>query len=178
MPPRKTSEAIARPAAKNAGKRPAAAAPATGGRPDSAAKTVRQPEKFDELVHGKPLMGTAAIEAIRRGYPAAIMKSASAFLGVSEARIQRVMHVSPSTASRLIKQKEAVDAAATERVLRISDVTRFAIEVFEDESAAKDWLRMPNESLGQNAPLDLLDTEPGAVTVRQVLNAIATGAPL
>lgn len=135
-------------------------------------------KKFDDLVHSKPVMGTAAVEIIRHGYPAAIMKSASSFLGVPEARIHRIMHVSSTTANRLLKQNSPVDAAATERVLRISDVTRMAIDVFEDEDAAKDWLRQPNESLGDAAPLDLLDTEPGAVTVRQVLNAIATGAPL
>jgi uncharacterized protein (DUF2384 family) len=36
-------------------------------------------------------------------------------------------------------------------------------------------MRQPNRALGNTAPLDLMDTEPGAVSVRQVLNAIATG---
>jgi putative toxin-antitoxin system antitoxin component (TIGR02293 family) len=54
-------------------------------------------------------------------------------------------------------------------------VTRMAIDVLEDESAAIEWMRQPNRALGGAAPLDLMDTEPGAVSVRQVLNAIATG---
>jgi uncharacterized protein (DUF2384 family) len=39
-------------------------------------------------------------------------------------------------------------------------------------------MRQPNSALGNAAPLDLMDTEPGAVSVRQVLNAIATGGAL
>jgi uncharacterized protein (DUF2384 family) len=36
-------------------------------------------------------------------------------------------------------------------------------------------MRQPNRAFGNTAPLDLMDTEPGAVAVRQVLNAIGTG---
>jgi putative toxin-antitoxin system antitoxin component (TIGR02293 family) len=50
-----------------------------------------------------------------------------------------------------------------------------AIDVFEDQDAAISWMRQPNVVLGDVAPLDLMDTEPGAVAVKQVLNAIATG---
>jgi hypothetical protein len=36
-------------------------------------------------------------------------------------------------------------------------------------------MRATNHALGDVAPLDLMDTEPGAATVRLVLNAIASG---
>ncbi len=50
-----------------------------------------------------------------------------------------------------------------------------AQDVFEDEDAAKTWLRTPNRALRDLAPMDYLDTEPGAMAVRQVLNAIGSG---
>lgn len=47
--------------------------------------------------------------------------------------------------------------------------------VFDDTEVAKTWLRTPNLAFRNTAPMDYLDTEPGAVAVRQVLNAIASG---
>jgi putative toxin-antitoxin system antitoxin component (TIGR02293 family) len=57
----------------------------------------------------------------------------------------------------------------------MGNTTRMAIEVFEDAERAAAWMREPNKTLGGVAPLELMDTEPGAISVRQVLNAIATG---
>ena len=134
------------------------------------------PGNFIQVVSGAPLAGFAAVQSIRDGYPAGILKAASRFFGVTDARIQGIARVPASTASRLEKNAARIDAAATERVYRMGTVTRMAIEVFEDEAAAIEWMRQPNRALGGSAPLDLMDTEPGAVSVRQVLNAIATGA--
>ncbi|GAA4019249.1 type II RES/Xre toxin-antitoxin system antitoxin [Actimicrobium antarcticum] len=130
---------------------------------------------FTHLVTDAPLAGFAAIHTIRVGYSARMMKAASQFFGVSDARIQGIAHVPASTASRLDKNNARIDSGATERLYRMGMVTRMAIEVFGSKLAAIDWMRQPNRALGETAPLDLMDTEPGAVSVRQVLNAIATG---
>jgi putative toxin-antitoxin system antitoxin component (TIGR02293 family) len=133
------------------------------------------PKMFIDILSGAPLAGIEAVQSIREGYPARILKSASSFFGVPDARIQSIAHVPASTASRLEKNEARIDAAATERVYRMGTVTRMAIDVLEDEGAAIQWMRQPNRALGDIAPLELMDTEPGAVAVRQVLNAIATG---
>lgn len=130
---------------------------------------------FSRIVSGKPLAGLEAIAAIREGYSARILKAASSFFDVPDARIQLIAQVPASTASRLEKKEARIDPAATERVFRMGTVTRMAIEVFEDEAAAIAWMRQPNRTFGDVAPLDLMDTEPGAIAVRQVLSAIATG---
>jgi putative toxin-antitoxin system antitoxin component (TIGR02293 family) len=137
------------------------------GTPDSAL--------FIRLVGAEPLAGLAAVESIREGYSAGILKSVSRFFDVPDARIQAIAQVPASTASRLEKKQARIDPAATERIYRIGTVTRMAIEVFEDQASAISWMRQPNRALGNAAPLELMDTEPGAVSVRQVLNAIATG---
>ena len=137
---------------------------------------MRTPPRFDALVAAEPLAGSVAIAAIRAGFSAAILKEASHFFDVPDARIQDIAQVPASTASRLQKKQARIDPAATERVYRMSTVTRMAIDVFEDQAAAIAWMRQPNAALGGVAPLELMDTEPGAVSVREVLNAIATGA--
>lgn len=130
---------------------------------------------FTQIVSSAPLGGSAAVQAIREGYPAGILKAASSFFGVTDARIQNIAQVPASTASRLEKNAARIDAAATERVYRMGTVTRMAIDIFENEATAIEWMRQPNRAFDNTAPLDLMDTEPGAVSVRQVLNAIATG---
>lgn len=130
---------------------------------------------FTQIVSAEPLAGFAAVSVIREGYPARILKAASDFFGVSDARIQTIVRVPATTAHRLEKNQSKIDPAATERVYRMGTVTRMAIEVFEDRDSAVAWMRQPNRALGDVAPLDLMDTEPGAVSVRQVLNALATG---
>jgi putative toxin-antitoxin system antitoxin component (TIGR02293 family) len=130
---------------------------------------------FRKTLNGNPVIGRPAIELIRDGYLASMLKSASSFFNVSDARIQNIARVSATTVSRLEQKNAKIDAAATERVYRLSNVTRMAIDVFENQDAAIAWMRQPNNVLGDVAPLDLMDTEPGAVAVKQVLNAIATG---
>lgn len=71
---------------------------------------------------------------------------------------------------------ESTDTSS-ERVQRLDSVMRMATEVFGDEAAAKVWMRDKNISFDGAAPMDYLDTELGAQSVKQVLNAIATGGP-
>ena len=130
---------------------------------------------FSELVHDKPFVGLEAIRFIRNGYSAKILKAASLFFRVPETRILKITHIPASTAARLEKKQAKIDSAASERVLRMSSVMKTAIEVFEDENLAISWMKSPNRALGGAEPLDLMDTEPGAGSVRAVLNAIATG---
>ena len=132
-------------------------------------------DSFAHLVSDKTVIGFEAVNLIREGYPAGILKSVGGFFGVSEARILKIAHVAPTTAHRLQKKAARIDPAATERIYRIGKVTRMAIEVFEDNDKAIEWMRQPSPTFANTAPLDLMDTEPGAQSVQQVLNAIATG---
>ncbi len=130
---------------------------------------------FKSIVLGKSIVGSDAVNFIRAGVPASILKEASNFLGVPEARIFRAVHMPATTASRLVKNAARMDAAITERVYRMGNTVKLAIDVFESSERAAEWMRQPNRTLGGVAPLELIDTEPGANAVRQVLNAIATG---
>lgn len=130
---------------------------------------------FANLVDREPLVGMEAIAFIRSGVPATMLKSASGYFGLSESAIYKIMRVPPTTAHRLQKAGGRFDPAATERIYRMIDVTRMAKDVFEDQNVAREWLKRPSHSLGGATPLEMLDTEPGAISVRQVLNAIATG---
>lgn len=130
---------------------------------------------FAELVEQFALDRNAAIAAIRKGLPASVLKEASEYFEVPLSTIRTIVRVPESTAARLVQKQAGVDPAVSERIWRLADVMHMAIDVFEDVSAAKSWLRSPHRTFMNSAPMDYLDTEPGAMSVRQVLNAIATG---
>jgi putative toxin-antitoxin system antitoxin component (TIGR02293 family) len=119
--------------------------------------------------------GRDPVEAIRTGFDADMLTAAGDYFEVPTARIRAITRVPDTTAHRLIKRHALLDSAASERLWRLANVAVMAEDVFEDETAAKQWLRSPNQAFLGSAPIDYLDTEPGAKAVRQVLNAIATG---
>ena len=64
---------------------------------------------------------------------------------------------------------------AVDRLYRLARIVALAKHYLGDGQAAHAWLRRPNRALGGAVPLDLLDTEPGARAVENVLGRIAYG---
>ena len=138
-------------------------------------RKLAQSSSFGVLVQQFASNRNEAIEIIRKGLPASVLKDASEYFGVPLSKIRAIVRLPESTAARLAQRQGEVDAAVSERIWRLADVVHMATDVFEDDEAAKVWLRSPNRTFLNSAPMDYLDTEPGARSVRQVLNAIATG---
>ena len=61
---------------------------------------------------------------------------------------------------------------------RIARALAYAISVFGETTYAVQWLKEPNEALGNVAPLKLLATVEGDEIVRAELGAIAHGLPV
>ncbi|MGH7898243.1 MAG: type II RES/Xre toxin-antitoxin system antitoxin [Candidatus Binatia bacterium] len=118
------------------------------------------------------------IEVIRQGVQARIVDDMVEYLEVPKSVIFGVLRTPESTAHKLIKDNRPLDSAASERVVRVADITRMAEETFGGREAATRWLKTPNLSLGREIPLSLLDTELGAGEVRRVLSAINYGGTL
>ena len=97
------------------------------------------------------------------------------YLDVPKNVIFGILHTPESTAHRLIKDNRNLDAAASERVVRVADITRMAEETFGGREAATRWLKSANLALGGATPLSMLDTEPGAGEVRRILASINYG---
>lgn len=130
---------------------------------------------FTELVEKYSSARDQAVADIRAGFPVTLLQQTSKFFDLPVAQIRKIAGVPSTTAHNWIRQKANMDIAASERVWRMADVTAMAVDVFDGEEGAKRWLTSPNRSLQGSSPLEFLDTEPGAIAVRQILNAIATG---
>ena len=115
------------------------------------------------------------IDAIRRGVAARVVDDMVEYLDVPKSVIFGLLHTPESTAHKLIKDNRRLDSAASERVVRVADITRMAEATFGGRAAASQWLKTPNLALGGATPLSMLDTEPGAGEVRRVLLSIDYG---
>jgi putative toxin-antitoxin system antitoxin component (TIGR02293 family) len=65
--------------------------------------------------------------------------------------------------------------ALGERAARAASVAALAEQTFADREKAQSWLRRPTSALNDRRPIDLLDSEPGARVVEQLLHRIAHG---
>lgn len=149
--------------------------PQEGGQRPADAATVAANNAFAELVHELARDRQQAIAAIRSSFPASVLRDAGTFFNVPFDRIRAIVGVPETTAHTLVERRAGMDPATSERLWRLADVMAMAEDVFDDEEAAKVWLRTENRTFHDSAPMDCLDTEPGAIAVRQVLNAIACG---
>ena len=149
--------------------------PKEGGQRLADAATVAATNAFADLVHELGRDRQQAIAAIRAGFPSSVLNDAGTFFNVPIDRIRAIVGVTETTAHALLKRHAGMDPAASEPLGRLADVMAMAEDVFDDEEAAKIWLRTGNRTFHDRAPLDYLDTEAGAMAVRQVLNAIACG---
>jgi putative toxin-antitoxin system antitoxin component (TIGR02293 family) len=63
----------------------------------------------------------------------------------------------------------------SDRLVRVLRIVAEAEATFGSREKAHRWLRRPTTALGGEAPLDLLDTDPGARRVETLLGRIAYG---
>lgn len=130
---------------------------------------------FAQLIADMSLGQHRGIDSIRHGYPATFLNDAAVYLDVPVERIRSLVCIPGLSAHTSAKRSTSLDTTASERLWRLAHVIAMAQDLFEDDAAAKIWVRSANLAFGDVAPMDYLDTEPGAMAVRQVLNAIATG---
>lgn len=84
------------------------------------------------------------------------------------------LHISPSTYFAKKKNSEPLDAYSTEKVVRLILILKMASDIL-GKTEAKEWIYKNVPSLGNEAPINLLDTEIGHRLVEQTLLQIKHG---
>lgn len=123
-----------------------------------------------------PIGSVHALAAIVRGglSPNAADRIAE-YYGLSRKQVSELIGVSVRTLERHQKDNKLLNPVQSDRLLRYARIAARAEEVFEDAQIAKNWLRRPNQALGGEMPLNLLDTETGVNQVEDVLTRIEYG---
>src|SRR2546428_580660 len=131
----------------------------------------RDPDSLERVAPGRPPPPDMA----REGLPTATPSKLSGTLGWTRAALIEQLGIAPRTAARRLTRREPLSTAESERVLRLARVLTRAIDVFESQDAAKQWLQEPSTALGERKPIDLLATDIGTEVVLNELGKIDYG---
>jgi putative toxin-antitoxin system antitoxin component (TIGR02293 family) len=76
----------------------------------------------------------------------------------------------PSRTQARYKKTDAVlNPLIVDRLERFKRITQQAVDLFEDEAVAKQWLSTPKTSLNDQTPLEAITTDAGAKQVEEIL---------
>ncbi len=132
------------------------------------------------VLGGEPVLRTLPrsvlewIALVRQGISAGALDAVVRVMGIGLSELSRALDIPERTLAR--RKKEGVlSAEESGKIVRLAQVIERAVDVFEDERAAMNWLKSPNAALGGSTPFSLLDTELGSVAVVSTLGRIEHG---
>lgn len=115
------------------------------------------------------------IQDMRNGTPAGIIPGLAQRLNISQDGLFDILRLPRSTMKDRISKNKPLSSSEQDRIYRANRVWLRALDVLEDEDAARAWMKRANRSLGGEAPLSLLDTEVGYELVLDTLARIEFG---
>ena len=118
---------------------------------------------------------TNIIQEIRKGFEWERVERLQKEYGLKDEPVARIIGLSDRTLTRHRKEREPLDAVASDRFYRAERILELATSVFEDKTEAMRWLRRPQPGLSNMIPLEILDTEPGSHAVQTLLTQIEYG---
>ncbi len=123
-----------------------------------------------------PLDITRATALVQKGLPWHEAEFLAETLGVTLAELADLLGISEPTFFRRRKQKR-FPVAESDHIMRFARLWSLALDVFENEVGARDWLKAPAFGLGGKTPLQVAKTETGAREVELLLQRIDYGVP-
>ena len=138
-------------------------------------RTVGAKEFWDFSSRRYVLQESERLRQIKNGFPAHLFHAMRLTFNLQERSLAVLLNASISTLERRMREHQALDTVASERLDRIASVSHQAEEVFESQDAAAQWMSRPNKALGDSPPILLCETEIGAKQVRRVLHSLEWG---
>ena len=114
------------------------------------------------------------LEEVERGLPVRAYEAVTEALELTPMEEDRLLQVSLRTRARW-KKRARLDAATSDRLVRLARIVALAALVLESRAHAVAWLREPNPSLGGRSPLAAIATDPGAEKVSNMLYQMEHG---
>jgi putative toxin-antitoxin system antitoxin component (TIGR02293 family) len=133
-----------------------------------------------QALGGEPVLGrtlrteTDLQAAIREGFPQKVLKEVAQSAGITLGELAASLDLSARSLQRR-RHEGRLARYESDRVYRLVRIVALAKHYLGDDQAATRWLKRPNRALGEQVPLGLIDTEPGARAVENVLGRIAYG---
>jgi putative toxin-antitoxin system antitoxin component (TIGR02293 family) len=114
-------------------------------------------------------------EHILEGLSFDAVENVKARASLNDADIARLLGMGAATLRRARAAGSRLDAAAGDRLYRLSKIIAIAEEVLEGTDNAMSWMKRPQPGLGGEVPLELLVTQAGADDVETLLRRIDYG---
>ncbi len=95
-------------------------------------------------------------------------------LGLSNKELSELLQISSRTLDRR-KKESTLPSDESERSYRVARLTDQAFQVFGDANKVAEWFSRPNYALGNQKPIDMIKSEPGARLVERLLGQIEHG---
>jgi putative toxin-antitoxin system antitoxin component (TIGR02293 family) len=116
------------------------------------------------------------IETIRQGLPKQALERLAEALRVKVLDLEHILPVSKRTLQRYEQQDvKFLPKELSDHMLQVAKVYTRAVDVFEDEERALEWLQAPIVALGGGIPMSLLDTSAGVDLVLTELGRLEYG---
>jgi putative toxin-antitoxin system antitoxin component (TIGR02293 family) len=112
--------------------------------------------------------------AIREGFPQKVVSEVMQAAGLTLKELADTLDLSTRSLQRR-RREGRLARYESDRLYRLARIIAMAKHYLGDAGTATRWLRRPNRALGGSRPLELIDTEPGARAVENVLGRIAYG---
>ena len=96
-------------------------------------------------------------------------------LSVGKGELVNILDLDRTTLLRRASKDQPLPTHSAENVLRVLELKDAAIDTFETESMALDWMRRPHPMLDGESPLESAATSFGSRRVREILLAIQYG---
>lgn len=116
------------------------------------------------------------MRVVHDGLTTAIMEQAARALFVSKAEFLTALRLPVSTMTRRLKTGARLSPDESDKVDRVAQAFKRAIELFGNEETARAWMSTKLLALGDRTPLELLDSSAGYEMVLNTLGRIAYGA--
>lgn len=126
-------------------------------------------------VLGKQASERTLPELLREGLPFKSLLVVVNNLNLEPDYVPGYLHLSKRTWQRMKKEKQPLDREQSNLVYRLARMVHLATAAIGNREKALVWMRKPNRALGGSAPLQMLDTDPGAQLVEDVLARIEYG---
>ena len=96
-------------------------------------------------------------------------------MGLNNDQLGALLGLSRRSINRLTPAKAVLPAVAGDRLYRSARLLALAVDVFEDQGAATEWLKSPQRALNNAVPVDIATTDIGAREVEALLGRIEHG---
>lgn len=116
-----------------------------------------------------------AAKLVRSGLPFSAISRFHKASGLTMDRVKQAARISEGSFARR-KKSGRLSPEESERLLRLARVFERALFLYDgDQIGARQWLETPIPALGNESPLDVARTEPGAREVEDLIGRIEHG---